>query len=58
MEVVCLSEKNAYLLHIDLDVFLEVVAVKIQNQVMDKVEAITYDDQRELVCQFGLLFKK
>lgn len=44
-----------YFLHVDLNVFLQVVAVQVEDQVVDKVEAVTHDDERELVGQLGLL---
>ena len=44
-----------YLLHIDLNVFLQAVAVQVQDQIMDKIEAVTNDDQRQLICQLGFL---
>lgn len=46
---------TVYLLHVDLNVLLQIIAVEVENKVMDKVKAITDDDQRELVGQFGLL---
>jgi len=36
---------------------LETVAVEIKHQVVDKVEAVADDDQRQLVRQLGLLQK-
>ena len=44
-----------YLLDVDLNVLLQVVAVQVENQVVDKVETITHDDQRQLVRQLRLL---
>lgn len=44
-----------YLLHIDLDVFLQAVAVQVEDQVVDKIKAVTHDDQRQLISQFGFL---
>lgn len=46
---------DSYLLNIDLNVLLQSVAVEVENQVMDKVKAVTHYDQRQLVCQFSLL---
>lgn len=46
---------DAYLLHVDLDVFLQAVAVQVQDQIVDKVKAVTDDDQRQLVGQLGFL---
>lgn len=45
----------AYLLHVDFDVFLQTVAVQVQDQIVDKVEAVTDDDQRQLVGQLRFL---
>lgn len=44
-----------HLLHIDLNVFLQAVAVQVQNQIVDKIEAVTHNDQRQLVSQLGFL---
>ena len=44
-----------YLLHIDLNVFLQAVAVQVQDQIVDKIKAVTHNDQRQLVRQLGLL---
>lgn len=44
-----------YLLHVDLNVFLQAVAVQVQDQVMDKIKAVTHDYQRQLVSQLGFL---
>ncbi len=43
------------LLYVDLDVLLQVVAIEIQHQVVDKVEPIADDDQWQLVSQLGFL---
>lgn len=54
----CPSEASkglAYLLHVDFNVFLQAVAVQVQDQIMDKVKAVTDDDQRQLVGQFRFL---
>lgn len=40
---------DSYLLNIDLNVFLQVVAVQVEDQVVDKVETVTDDDEWELV---------
>lgn len=42
-------------MHVDFNVFLEIVAVEIEHQVVNKVKAITHDDQRKLICKLGLL---
>lgn len=44
-----------YLLHIDLNVFLQAVAVQVQHQIVDKIKAVTHNDQRQLVSQLCLL---
>jgi len=44
-----------YLLNVDLNVFLQAVAVEVQDQVVDKVKAVAHDDQRQLVGQLGFL---
>lgn len=46
---------DSYLLNIDLNVFLQVVAVQVEDQVVDKVETVTDDDEWELVSEFGFL---
>lgn len=35
---------SPYLLNIDLNVLLQVVAVQVEDQVMDKVKTVTDDD--------------
>lgn len=47
---------DSYLLNIDLNVLLQVVAVEVEDQVVDKVETITDDDEWQLVSEFGFLF--
>lgn len=44
-----------YLLNIDLNVFLQVVAVQVEDQVVDKVKSVTDDDQWQLVSEFCFL---
>lgn len=51
-------EVMMYLLHIDLNVFLQAVAVQVQDQIMDKIKAVTHNDQRQLVGQLGFLLRK
>lgn len=46
---------ESYLLNIDLNVLLQVVAIQVEDQVVDKVKTITDDDERELVSEFGFL---
>ena len=40
---------------IDLNVLLQIVAVEIEHEVVDEVEAVADDDERELVGELGLL---
>ena len=49
------ASAQVYLLHVDLDVLLQGVAVEIQHQVVDEVEAVAHDDERQLVRKLGLL---
>lgn len=49
---------TSYFLYIYFDVFLQIVAVEVEHQVMDKVKAVTHDDKGKLVCQLGLLQKR
>ena len=46
------------LLYVDLNVFLQVVTVQVEYQIMDKVVAIAYNNQRQLVCQLCLLWDR
>lgn len=48
--------EGAYLLHINLNVLLQIVAVQIEDQVMDKIKAVAHDDKRQLISQFRLLY--
>ena len=52
------DSSNAHLLHVDLDVLLQVVAVKVQHQVVNEVEAVAHDDERQLIGQFRFLRNK
>lgn len=45
------------LLNVDLNVFLQIVAVEVEHQVVNKVEAVAHNDQGELVSQLGFLKK-
>lgn len=47
--------ENTRLLYVDLDVLLQVVAVQIEHEVVNVVETITDDDQRQLISQLRLL---
>lgn len=51
------NEINSYLLYVNLNVLLQVVAVQIEDQVVDEVKTVTNDDERQLVSQFGLLHR-
>lgn len=44
-------------MNIDLNVFLQVVTVQIENQVMDEVKSVTDDYQGKLVCELSFLYK-
>lgn len=44
-----------HLLDINLNVLLQVVAVQVEDQVVDKVKTVTDDDERQLVSKFGFL---
>lgn len=46
---------ESYLLNIDLNVLLQVVAIQVEDQVVDKVKTVTDDDERQLVGEFGFL---
>lgn len=49
--------KVAYLLHINLNVLLQIVAVQIKNQVVDEIKAVAHNDERQLISQFCFLQK-
>lgn len=44
-----------YLLDVDLDVLLQVVAVQVEDEVVDKVKPVADDDEWQLVGEFGFL---
>lgn len=44
-----------YLLYINLNIFLEIISIQVQHQVVDKVKAITYNDEWQLVSEFSFL---
>ena len=46
---------KSHLLNIDLDIFLQVVLVEIENKVVYKIKPITNNDQWQLVSQLGFL---
>lgn len=52
------SETVSYFLHVDFNIFLEIVAVQIEHQVVNKVKAITHNDQRKLIGKLGLLQRR
>lgn len=54
----CMSPLSSepHLLDINLDVLLQVVAVQVEDQVMDEVKTVTDDDERQLVSEFGFLY--
>lgn len=45
----------SHLLDINLNVLLQVVAVQVEDQVVDKVKTVADDDERQLVSKFGFL---
>lgn len=47
--------RGTYLLHVDLNVLLQIVAVQIEDQVVDKVKSVAHDDERKLISQFRFL---
>lgn len=53
-----ISIRVFYLLDVDLNVFLQVVFVQVEHEVVDKVKAIADDDERQLVSQSSFLRKK
>lgn len=44
-----------HLLDINLDVLLQVVAVQVEDQVVNEVKTVTDDDEWQLVGKFGFL---
>ena len=52
----CVFCSEPHLLNIDLNVLLQVVAIQVEDQVVDKVETVADDDERQLVGEFGFLF--
>lgn len=48
----------AYLLYVDLDVFLQGVAVQVEHEVVNQVKPVTHNDQWQLVRQLRLLADK
>lgn len=48
---------HTYLLHVDFNVFLQVVAIQVEHKVVDEVKAVTHNDEGQLVGQFRLLFE-
>lgn len=50
--------KLTHLLHIDFDVFLEVVSIQVEYKIMNEVEAIAHNNERQLVGEFSFLSVK
>lgn len=50
-----LLSSESYLLDVNLNVLLQVVAIQVEDQVMDKVKTVTDDDERQLVSEFSFL---
>ncbi len=50
--------KLTHLLHIDFDVLLEVVSIQVEYKIMDEVEAIAHNNERQLVGEFSFLSVK
>lgn len=48
-------EGNFYLLHVDLDVLLQVVLEEIDDQIVHEVKAVANDNQRQLIAKARLL---
>lgn len=46
---------GSHLLDINLNVLLQVVAVQVEDQVVDEVKTVADDDERQLVSEFGFL---
>lgn len=44
-----------YLLYVNLDIFLEVVAVKVEHKIMNEVETVAHNDERKLISEFCFL---
>jgi hypothetical protein len=49
------THTHTHLLHVDLNVLLEVVLVQVDDEVAHKVEAVAHNDKGKLIRQFGLL---
>lgn len=47
--------RGSHLLDINLDVFLQVVSVQVEDKIVDKIKPVTDDDERQLVSEFGFL---
>ena len=45
---------HTHLLHVDLNVLLEVVLVQVDDEVAHKVEAVAHNDEGKLIRQLGL----
>lgn len=49
------STSRVDLLNVNLDKVGETVLVKVENEIVDKVESVANDDERELIGEFGFL---
>lgn len=50
--------KVTHFLHVDLDVLLQAVSVQVEYKIMDEVEAIAHNNERQLVGEFSFLSVK
>jgi hypothetical protein len=50
-----ISKVSTNLLDVDLNVLLQVVAVQVEDKVVNEVETVADDDEGKLVSQLGLL---
>ena len=46
---------QTYLLYINFNVFLQIVAIQVEHKVVYKVEAIAHNDEWQLISELGLL---
>ncbi len=49
------SGLSLYLLYVDLDVLLQAVAIQVEHEIVDEIEAVAHDDERKLIGEFGFL---
>lgn len=45
-------------MHVDFNVLLQVVSVQVEYKIMDEVEAIAHNNERQLVGEFSFLSVK